>query len=107
ARLATDADRRVGEEADPLVLLVAVAEMGEGGEIAHFVLRSRSGSLSRCGTPFPRQFVQLASEVVPLGRRPARMSQVDTFSWMCVFGSSAMCVRSFAEPPLVNPRKPQ
>src|SRR5205085_2542459 len=85
AGLAADADRGVGEEAHPGLRFVAVAHRA----------RSRS-SATNFGSRGPR------------GRRPGRMSHVKALtSWMCTFGSSAMCARSLAAPPVVSPREPQ
>ena len=56
----------------------------------------------------PRRSATNWASFAPRGRRPGRMSHVSAFtSWMCTFGSSARCVRSFAAPPAVSPRWPQ
>src|SRR5947208_1420330 len=85
ARLAADAHGRIGEEAD--------SRLGFG--VPAHVARSNT-SATNCRSRGP------------LGLRPGRMSHVNALtSWMCTFGSSAMCARSFAAPPVVRPRDPQ
>ena len=92
AGLAADADRRVGEEADSRLRVLAV-----GGLCGAHVPTVRS-----------RRSATSCASLAPRGRRPGRMSHVNALtSWMCTFGSSAMCARSFAASPFVNPRWPQ
>src|SRR5207248_9241775 len=88
ARLAADAYRRVREEPDARLGVLAVG----GG---HRRARSRRRATNR-GRRGPR------------GRRPGPMSHVNAFtSWMWTFGSSAMWERSFAASPVVRPRRPR
>src|SRR5207248_7264981 len=114
ARLAADAHRRVGEEPHPRLRLVAVGDALVGvrlEERAHVFFASSCstrGSCSRRESAWSRSSATNCASCGPCGRRPGRMSHVNAFtSWMCTFGSSAMCVRSFAAPPVVSPRVPQ
>src|SRR5205085_11715064 len=91
AGLAADADRRVGEEAHPLLRLGAIGVRPADRRHAP-VLCDSTNSRRR----FPR------------GRRPGLIPTENAFtSWMCTFGSSTIDARSFAAPPVVRPRVPQ
>src|SRR5207248_2587254 len=114
AGLAADADRRVGEEAHPLLRLVAVAggNTCAPGELGHVVFLLRSGSgrgaLSRCRSARLRVSSTSSLSAAPRGRRPGRMSQLAALtSWMCTFGSSTKGKRSLAESPVTRPFVPQ
>src|SRR5262249_62411717 len=106
ARLAADADRRVGEEPDPLLRLGAVRL-----ERAHVFLTSAGSCV---GAPFAsasacaRRPSTNSTRAGPRGRRPGRISHENAFtSWMCTFGSSTIAERSLAESPVVRPFVPQ
>src|SRR5436190_5504971 len=115
AGLAADADRGVREEAHPGLRLVAVG-VRPGGRLAGDRGRAQPGAScsgstrgrARADRACARRSSMYSLDLAPCGRRPARMSQVKALtSWMCTFGSSAMCDRSFAAPPVVRPRWPQ
>src|SRR5437868_9427558 len=118
ARFTADADRRVGEEAYAGVLLVAVrvGRCGHAGRLherAHERVvsacsDSRGGDISRREYAWSRISATKSTSAFPRGRRPGLIPHVAALaSWMCTFGSSAMCIRSFALSPLVSSRCPQ
>src|SRR5204863_8091291 len=95
AGLAADAERRVGEEADARLRLVAVG-VGPGG--AH-VLRSSAGSTRSARARFwcacDRSESTNSASARPRGRRPGLIPQESAFtSWMWTFGSRTIAVRS-------------
>src|SRR3954471_24074978 len=109
AGLAADADRRVGEEAHARLRLLAVRVRPRGGrpgDLGHAHVgrpssRSTRGAWRRSSYACSRWPATNWVSLSPRGRRPGRMSQESAFtSWMCTLGSSAMCVRSFAAPPV-------
>src|SRR5205814_6699395 len=110
ARLAADADRGVGEEAHPRLLLrLRVAEPGAVGELGH-VLRTSAGSVAGSCSASARLRTSSTSSgsAAPRGRRPGRIPHVKALtSWMWTFGSSTIVARSLAESPATKPRVPQ
>src|SRR5581483_424211 len=104
ARLAADADRGVGEEADarllPLAVLLPAVRLG-GLDHAH--VRSLTPGRARVRNSSTR-----SGSALPRGRRPGRMPTVNALtSWMCTFGSRTIDERSLAASPVVSPRLPQ
>ena len=94
AGLAADADRGVGEEADPLLRLEAPARRSPADS------RPRAAHCRPAG-PLAVVLDELAAASGPRGRRPGTMSQVAALtSWMWTFGSSAIENRSLAESPV-------
>ena len=80
AGLAPDAERRIGEEAAPIVHVDAL----------------------------PRNSSKYRRSSAPRGRLPARISHVRPLvSWMWTLGSSAMCSKSLALSPVTMPLLPQ
>src|SRR3954451_21998279 len=94
ARLAADADARVGEEADARPRLAAV-----GADLKR----------SAAHPPALRRYSSTnASSAGPRGRRPGRTSQVELLnSEMATFESSTIGSRSLAESPVASPLPPQ
>ena len=116
ARLAADADRRVGEEPLARSGVAPTRRAPRPAGRGRSVDSSSPPSVTRvagldgdagAAAVAPRRSAAAAG---PVGRRPGRMSHEATFdSWMCTFGSRVTPNRSLAESPVTraDPPTPQ